>query len=164
MDRASQFSRAGCSRLVDVGEVAIPAVAVLGELFEEVVVEVFDSDADGDQAEGVGVVVVAGGFEDGEGVCGVDVGDAVGHEDDCSCRSRVLPTGLVGEPDAFVQSCLDVGAAAGPEAHDEVVDGRVIGARMFNEALHVVAEPGQWRCGPGHGGCSGWFRRLRGRC
>ena len=114
--------------MTGVAEVAVPAVAMLGELFQQIVVVVLDADSDGYEAQGVGVVVVASGFEDGERIGSIDVGYAIGHEDDVVVGVGVGATCLVGKLHAQIEAGLDVGGVAPDETTDGARDVRVVGS------------------------------------
>ena len=142
-ESASQFWRAErLPRLRRVVEVAVPAVAVLGELLQQHIVVVLDPHADRDQAQRVPAVRVRGRLEDGERVGGVDVGDAVGHEDDVVEGLGPLAAGGVGELHAEVEPGLHVRAAVRSEAADRLRHGRVVRGAVLNRVGmdHVVGE------------------------
>ena len=82
---------------------------MLGELLKQNVVVVGDADADRDQAERVAVIAILGRPQDGERVGGVDVGDAVGHEDHVVVGVGSFATDLIRKSDATVEAGLDIG-------------------------------------------------------
>ena len=84
---------------------------MLGQLLQQRVVVVVDSDPDGYETQGVARVGVVGRFQDGERVGCVDVGHAVGHQDHVVVGVRTLVPDLGGKPHAEVQPGLYVGAA-----------------------------------------------------
>ena len=86
--------------------------------------------------------MVARGFEDGEGVGGVHVGDAVGHEDDVVVGVGVLPASPVRQSHSLIQPSLHVGRAAGLEVLDGALYVRVARMPVGNcvTAEHVFAE------------------------
>ena len=130
------------TRLLGVVEVAVPAVAVLGQLLEQVVVVVGDADADGDEPQRVAGVRVGRGLEDGEGVGGVDVRDAVGHQDDVVVGVGALPPGLAGELDPEVEPRLHVRAVVRREPLYGPHDIPVVGPAVLDGVLveHVGGE------------------------
>ena len=131
-DREGQPTLAaeGGLSLGDILQIAVPAVAVLGELFEEDVVVVRDTDADGDQPERVGIVAILSRAQYGERVGGVDVGHAVGHQDHVVVGVGSLAADFVGESNAEVEPGLDVGRPGWPEPVDDSADVAIVGALM----------------------------------
>ena len=69
---------------------------MLGELLQEVVVVVFDSDSDCYQAQGVAAVRVVRRLQYCEGIGRVYVGHAVGHENDVVVGIGTLAARTVG--------------------------------------------------------------------
>ena len=122
-------------RLLARIEVAVPAVAVLGELLEQHVVVVLDADADGDQPQRVPAVGIRGGLEDGERIGRVHVRHAVGHQDDVVVGVRPLAPGFVRQLHAEVEAGLHVRALVGREVGDRLHHRAVIGRAV----LHRVA-------------------------
>ncbi len=124
--------------LVDGVDVGVEAVALVGELFHEHVVEAAEADTDGDEVDAlVGVVAQLAGQPVGIGQ--TPVGDAVRQQDD-----PVDALGVVGPVGLFVAEAepgLDVGAALGLEtpdgSHDVVL---VAGLGGFEHQAGVVAE------------------------
>ena len=60
-------------------------------------------------------VIVASRLEDGEGVGGIDVGHAIGHEDDVVVGTGVVATGAIGKLDAQIEAGLDIGGISAGE-------------------------------------------------
>ena len=106
---------AGLGRVV---QIAIPAVAVLGQLLEQVVVVVGNADADGDEAQGVVGPVIGGGFQDGKGVGGVHISHAIGHQDDVVPGVGAFLPHLIRKLDALVEAGLDIGSGVGLQGGD----------------------------------------------
>ena len=75
---------------------------------------------------GIPVVAAAGGFEDGEGVGGVDVRHAVRHQHDVVERVGAFAAGLVGEPDAEVEAGLHVGRTVRRQLRDRPLHVAVV--------------------------------------
>ena len=120
------------ARLLCVVQVAVPAVPVLGELFQQVVVVVPEPDADGDQTQRVQAVGLGGRVEDPERVRHVDVRDAVRHQDDVVEGFRTLAAGRVREPDAEVEPGLHVGGLVRVQAGDGRHDVLVVRGGVLN--------------------------------
>ena len=126
---------------------------MLGKLLRQVVVVILDAHSDGDEPERIAAVVVASRLQYGEGVGGIHVGHAVGHQDDAVVGTGVRAACLVGKLPTPVEACLHVGGTVGIEladgaCHSGIIRGPVvycvlaedIGAEMHHGNTVVTAQ------------------------